>query len=125
MWQFVSGGAEDSESAFEAAVREAGEEAAIPPKSAWVMLDSKASVARTAFPSVTHWPADLMVVPEHAFAVEMAGHTIRLSDEHDEVRWLPFDEAMKLLTWESNRLALRELDAQNTNAGPAPRKSST
>ena len=110
MWHFVSGGAEDSESAFEAAVREASEEAAIPGKCVWLALESKASVARTAFPLATHWPPDLLVVPEHAFAVEVAGHPIKLSCEHDEVRWLPFEEAMKILTWDSNRVALWELN---------------
>src|ERR1700694_4184270 len=65
MGHFVSGGAEDSESAFEVAVREASEEAAIPRTSTWLTLDSKASVARTAFPSATHWSPDLFVVPEH------------------------------------------------------------
>jgi dATP pyrophosphohydrolase len=110
MWHFVSGGAEDSESPFEAAVREAAEEAAIPRNCTWMALDSKASVPRTAFPSGTHWSPDVFVVPEHAFAVEVTGHTIKLSHEHDEVRWLPFDEAVKLLTWDSNRVALWELN---------------
>jgi dihydroneopterin triphosphate diphosphatase len=110
MWHFVSGGAEDSESPFETAVREASEEAAISHTCPWLTLDSKASVARTAFPSATHWPLDLFVVPEHAFAVEAGGRTIELSHEHDEVRWLPFDEAMNLLTWDSNRVALWELN---------------
>ena len=119
MWHFISGGAEDAESAFEAAVREASEEAAIPRERTWMTLDSKASVARTAFPSAAHWPPDLFVVPEHAFAVEVAGHTMKLSQEHDELRWLPFDEAMKLLTWDSNRVALWELNERlNKRAEP-------
>ena len=116
MWHFVSGGAEDSESAFEAAVREASEEAAIPRTCPWLTLDSNASVARTAFPLATHWPPDLFVVREHAFAVEVAGHIIGLSREHDEVRWLPFDEAMDLLTWDSNRVALWELNERLNKA---------
>jgi 8-oxo-dGTP pyrophosphatase MutT (NUDIX family) len=86
----------------------------------WLTLDSKAAVARTAFPLATHWPPDLFVVPEHAFAVEVAGHTIELSHEHDEARWLPFDEAVKLLTWDSNRVALWELN-QRLNKAAEPR----
>ena len=91
-------------------MREAGEEAGIPSKSRWLLLDSKASVARTAFPSATHWPPTLFVVPEHSFAVDATGRDIVLSNEHDEVRWLPFEQAAKLLTWDSNKVALWELN---------------
>ncbi len=100
-------------------MREAAEEAAIPRTSTWVTLDSKASVPRTAFPSSTHWPPDVFVVPEHAFAVEVTGHTIVLSHEHDEVRWLSFDEAVKLLTWDSNRVALWELNERLNTRAPS------
>ena len=110
MWHFVSGGAEDSETAFEAAVREAAEESGIPRQSRWLALDSKASVPRTAFPETAHWPSGLFVVPEYSFAVEVGDHRIVLSPEHDEVRWLPFEEATVMLTWDSNKVALWELN---------------
>jgi dihydroneopterin triphosphate diphosphatase len=110
MWHFVSGGAEDSESAFEAAVREAAEEAGIPRTYRWLSLDSMASVPRAVFPLATHWPPDLFVVTQRAFAVDATEHDIVLSHEHDEVRWLEFNRAMELPTWESNRVALWELN---------------
>jgi ribosomal protein S18 acetylase RimI-like enzyme/8-oxo-dGTP pyrophosphatase MutT (NUDIX family) len=110
LWQCVSGGAEDTESPFEAAVREAAEEAGIPRHCIWLALDAKAAVPRTAFPAATHWPADVFVVPQHAFAVEVTGQTLKLSKEHDEVRWLPYEEASRLLTWDDNRVALWELN---------------
>ena len=115
-WQFIAGGAEDAESPTAAATREAAEEAGIPTNRQWIALDAMATVPRTAFPSATHWPADLFVVPEHAFAVAADGVTLALSQEHTEVRWLPFDEARKLLTWDSNRVALWELNERLTQS---------
>jgi dATP pyrophosphohydrolase len=46
VWQFISGGAEDSETPEQAARREAFEEAAIPPERPFLRLDSIASVPR-------------------------------------------------------------------------------
>ena len=110
MWQFVAGGAEDAETPLAAAIREAAEEAGMPSDCRWIALDALASVPRTAFPAPTHWPPDLFIVPEHAFAVAVDGLPIKLSCEHTEVRWLPFAEASKQLTWDSNRVALWELN---------------
>lgn len=129
MWQFVSGGAEIDESARDAAMREAQEEARIPSTCHWIELDSRASVPRTAFPTAAHWPHDLFVVPEYSFAVDVTGLELLLSHEHDEVRWLSFEEATRLLTWESNRIALWELQqrlkqtieqSHSTDAGARP-----
>ena len=55
-------------------------------------------------------PRDLFVVPEYSFAVDVSGQELDLSHEHDKVRWLSFKEATRLLTWESNRIALWELN---------------
>ena len=117
MWQVVSGGAEDDESASEAAVREAWEEAGVPHDCPWMTLDARAAVPRRAFPTATHWPADLFVVPEHAFAVDVTGQTLTLSAEHDEIRWLPFAAAEELLTWDSNCVALWELNERLEQRG--------
>ena len=118
-WQFVAGGAEDAEAPLAAAIREAAEEAGIPAGRNWITLDAMATVPRTAFPSATHWPTNLLVVPEHAFAVAADGLTLTLSHEHTEVRWLPFEEARTLLTWDSNRVALWELNERLTKSRSA------
>ena len=110
MWHFVSGGAENDETAFDAAKREALEEAAIPSNLEWIKLDSRASIPRTAYSPTLHWPDDLLVVPEFSFAVDIMNHKIVLSDEHDQFRWLNFEEASKLLSYDSNRVALWELN---------------
>ena len=49
-------------------------------------------------------------MPEYSFAVDVSGQELDLSDEHDTVSWLSFKEATRRLTWESNRIALWELN---------------
>ena len=110
MWQFIAGGAEDGETAEQAARREAAEEAGISEGARFLRLDSCASVPRTAFSLVEHWPKDLLVVPEYSLAVEVRDQELELSHEHDKVTWLSFEEATRLLTWDSNRVALWELN---------------
>ena len=110
MVQFLAGGGEDDESPFEAARREAYEEAGIDVAlDNWIELDSKASIPREAFPGA-NWPADIHVVTEHAFAVRVTERELVLSGEHERYQWLSYDMARGVLTWDSNRVALFELD---------------
>jgi len=108
MWQFIAGGGEDAETPWLAAQREALEEAGIQGTRAWTVLDSQASIPRTAF-SDTVWPSDVFVVPEHCFAVDVGDTVLRLSGEHDRFAWLDYAAAGDQLTWDSNRVALWEL----------------
>lgn len=110
MWQFIAGGAEEGETAEQAARREAAEEAGIAEGARFLRLDSRASVPRSAFCPTEHWPKDLLVVPEYSFAVEVTDQEPVLSREHDQMRWLSFQEASRRLTWDSNRTALWELN---------------
>lgn len=109
MWQFIAGGAEDDETAEQTARRESAEEAGIPEGERFLRLDSRTSVPRAALSPTEHWPKDLLVVPEYSFAVDATGQELVLSHEHDKVRWLSFEEAARVLTWDSNRVALWEL----------------
>ena len=110
MWQFIAGGAEDHENAAQAAQREAAEEAGIPGNIPVVRLDSVASITRSSFSPTEHWPEDLLVVREYSFAIDVGDRRLALSSEHDDVRWLPYEDASSLLTWDSNRVALWELN---------------
>lgn len=110
MWQFIAGGGEGGESPEQAARREAMEEAGIPNTRPLLKLDAMASIPRSAFPNSTHWPNDLFVVPEYSFSVDASGAEIALSCEHNSYVWMSYESAMKLLTWESNRVALWELN---------------
>jgi hypothetical protein len=50
--------------------------------------------------------------PEYAFGVALQIPALSLSSEHREFVWLPVEEAVTRLEWESNRAALRELQVR-------------
>jgi dATP pyrophosphohydrolase len=110
MWQAISGGGEDSETPAQAAARETLEETGIVAGDRLIALDSRASIPKDVFSETAHWPKDLFVVPEYAFGLPLGDASVRLSDEHVEVVWLSFREAHERLTWDSNKVALWELE---------------
>ena len=119
VWQFVSGGGEDGESVTAAAAREALEE--IGASSPVLALDSTCSVPASWFAAWQSWPAKVIVIPEHAFAVEATD--VVLSSEHRAVRWLGITAAMSLLTFDSNKTALWELHERMFPARRAPTRA--
>ena len=118
LWQFVSGGGEVGETAEQAARREGFEEAGIPRDASYSALASMTTIPACWFSAWATWPKDLLVVPEHAFAVDVGEQPIRLSTEHLEFAWLSPAEAMQRLRFDSNRNALWELGERLT---PGPR----
>ena len=118
-WQWIAGGGEGDESPEQAARREAFEEAGIHKRSRLVRLDSVASVPRTEFLDSSHWGSEIYVIPEHSFGVEVAKGDIVLSHEHTEYTWLPYDRARELLKWDSNKVALWELNQRLSGACPS------
>lgn len=118
MWQFVAGGGEAGESPEVAARREGREEAGLPEALAYQRLAAVASVPACWFGTWPDWPHDVLVVLEHAFAVDVGAHELALSGEHRELRWLTYDDAVALLSFDSNRTALWEL---HERLYPAPR----
>jgi dihydroneopterin triphosphate diphosphatase len=115
-WQFVAGGGEDDEAPRDAAIRELEEEAGI-------LCDARDLYALTSHATIPAphvagflWGPAVLVLPEHSFAVELApGLHARRSDEHAELRWCAYDEAMGLLAWDSNKGALWELHHRITH----------
>ena len=108
-WQAVAGGGEDNETPAETARREMREETGINPESEFIVLDSMATVP------VIHvcgfaWGDDVLVLPQHCFGAEVGDTSLTLSDEHLEYRWLEYNDAHAILSWDSNRHALWELD---------------
>ena len=108
-WQFIAGGGENSETPIEAAVRETREEIGVQTKNikqltciayvpAEVIVESRRQ----------HWDKNTFVIPEHSFAFECDKEPI-LSNEHTEYKWLTYDEARKLLKWDSNKVAMYEI----------------
>lgn len=109
-WQFVAGGGEDDETPLQAAVRETKEEIGINAAGKLMKLDSCNTVPKDAFAAAEAWGPDVYVVPEYCFAVETPDNEFALSGEHTEMRWASYDEACRLLKWDSNRNALWELN---------------
>lgn len=109
MWQFIAGGGEDDETPDIAARREAREEGGIIATTGWIQLDSVASIPRTAFPTAP-WHEGIYVIPEYCFAVEMNNAELMISHEHDGWGWCRYEQAWNILTWDSNKVALWELN---------------
>lgn len=108
-WQWISGGGEDSEIPDETAKRESFEEAGISSEE-FYRLHTLCSIQRNIFKGHELWDTHPYVIPEYAFAVHCSSKQIILSSEHQAFQWLKYDEAMKLLKWDSNKTALWELN---------------
>lgn len=111
-WQFIAGGGEDGETPLEAAKREAFEEAGAR-SDKWIKLESLSYIPAAAICETArrHWAEGTCTIPEYAFGFECQGD-IRLSHEHTECVWLPCNEAIEILTWDSNRAAVYELNCR-------------
>jgi len=107
-WQFVAGGGEDDETPVQAAQREISEETGLADRGL-MKPDSCNTVPKDAFADAEAWGPDIYVVPEYCFAVDAGDNELVLSSEHTGLRWVSYDEASRLLKWDSNRNALWEL----------------
>lgn len=114
LWQGLAGGGENQETPEVAARRELAEEAGIATAQPLVAIQTTAEIPVEHFTDRQSWPLSLSTIPEYAFAVDIGLAPIRLSPEHDPVRWELATTAIALLEWESNRAALRELDQRLT-----------
>ena len=110
VWQAISGGGEDNETPIEAATREANVEAAIEYSANYIKLDSTCTIPVEFVTGKFTWGKDVYVLNEYTFGVDVTDKDIVLSDEHDDVKWLTYDEARKVLEWDSNTSALWELN---------------
>ncbi len=109
MYQAISGGVEDDETVLEAAKRECFEEAGII-QGEFLQLDSTASIPGYMFENYEDWGKDVYLVSEKSFAVEVTNINFKLSHEHSEYIWCDYNQALKILTWDSNKVALWELN---------------
>ena len=122
-WQGIAGGGESkpdgtAETPLEAAQRETLEETGLTPQGPFIQLQTVEPIPVTEFAGRANWPADLYVVPQHCFGVQASGAEPRLSREHTACRWLPFEEAYRLLKFDGNRTALWELNCRLRGVDP-------
>ena len=97
-WQFVTGEIEGNEQGEQAALRELQEETGFAPKAFWVV------------PYVNSFydPKNDFINMSPVFAIQVgSGSEPKLSPEHDEYQWCSFDDALRTLTWNGQREALR------------------
>jgi dihydroneopterin triphosphate diphosphatase len=117
-WQGIAGGGEDNETLLEAAKRESYEEAGIANNADFLQLDTVEYVPVTAFRDSALWGEQIYVIPQYSFGVWIKNGAIVLSHEHSEFRWLPYEEASKLVKFAGNRTVLWELDKRLKGRGP-------
>lgn len=56
------------------------------------------------------WGKDVFYSEEYGFSVDISNQEISLSNEHEEYRWVNYNQAQELLKYDSNRSALWELN---------------
>lgn len=110
-WQWIAGGGEDFDATImDSARREAFEEAQIPMSCELMALESMTTIPVEFCAGGFRWGKDVFVVPEHSFAIEITDERLEISSEHKAFKWVTYDEAMKLLKYDSNKSALWELN---------------
>ena len=103
LWQSVSGGVEPGEAAAAAALRELGEETGfgVGEIAGFYHLDQV---------NQFHEPSLGGIVSSVVFAVRVAaGAEPVLSAEHDSMRWVSPDEALRILVWPGYRESIRRI----------------
>ena len=110
-WQGVCGGLEGNETLEEGARREVYEEAGIIEHYPLYALESVSYLPDNIFKETTRqiWGNSIVVVPIYFFAMPCEME-IMLSEEHSEVRWLPYQEAYDLVYYQDQKTALYELN---------------
>lgn len=116
-WQGIAGGGEDSETHMEAAKRETWEEAGIPKDFRLVVLDSVASIPVLNVVGKFLWGDKVLIIPEYCFGVGAKEKQLNISKEHIEYKWVNYEEAVKMLKWDSNKNALWELNERLLRSG--------
>ncbi len=98
IWQILSGSIEKGEKAIDAARRELTEETQLAPIAFWVV------------PYITNFydsNKDIMNLCPVFAAQVSPGSNPKISEEHDDFLWLPFEQAKNYPVWHGQQEALR------------------
>ena len=109
-WQAIAGGVESGETWLEAAKREANEEAGISYEAKIIELESISTIPVLNVAKEFIWGEETYLIYEHCFGIDVENENIKLSHEHTKMEWLTYEEAIKKMTWDSNKNALWELN---------------
>ncbi len=111
IWQFIAGGGEDGETPLQSAKREAYEEAGIAYNANYYPLDTCCSISTECFSAYRRtWGDNCFVIPEYTFAVNIEKTIVNISPEHTKYEWMDYETAKRVLRYDSNKVALWELD---------------
>lgn len=108
VWQFIAGGGENNEKPIQAALREIKEETGVTAEKLTALQSVAFVPAEVVAKNLrAHWDKNTYVIPEYSFAFKCDLEPF-LSNEHTEYKWFTYDEARKLLKWDSNKVAMYE-----------------
>ena len=117
LWQFIAGGGENNEKPADAALREIKEEAGVTAEKLTALKSVAFVPAEVVAKNLRQdWDKNIFVIPEYSFAFACNADPT-LSREHSEYQWLPYNEARKLLKWDSNKVAMYEIRCRLRNDG--------
>ena len=110
-WQGICGGAEDDETIEEAARRETFEEAGIKQLLPLYRLESISYLPDNIFTpdDKAAGGENVVVIPMYFFAMPYSGD-IKLSEEHNEMKWLTYKDSYDLIYYTDQKTALYELN---------------
>jgi dATP pyrophosphohydrolase len=97
IWQMVTGSINENEKAYEAALREIKEETGLTPIQFWVVPNVN-SFYEPSQDYICHVPVFAALVDKNS--------PIKISEEHNQYKWVNLDEAKKLLAWRGQRVSV-------------------
>lgn len=100
-WQMISGGIEESEKAWEAALREVGEETGLLPDR-FYLVDFVEMFYQV--------PCDRVVFGTVFAAFVDSSQEVTLSSEHDLYEWVSYEKALQFLQFTTQKNAVRHIE---------------
>ncbi len=109
-WQFIAGGLEPDETAWEGALRELREETTLVPRE-FYRLSTLTRFYRPENDTLNTSPMFCAIVD--------ASDEVTINDEHTDFRWVELESAERDLMWPGDRLARDEVESVIVNNGLA------